>query len=144
MDKIIDSTDGLPIGNYVSQYLGNLYLSYFDHYCKEKLKIRYYYRYCDDIVVFGDNKIELRNHLDLMRLYLKDKLLIEINNNYQIFPINKRGVDFIGYIFFHNKILLRKQIKSNIRKNLRINNKSSYLGWLKFCNCYNLKKKFFH
>lgn len=38
LDKIIDSNGkdkGLPIGNFTSQYLANLYLAYFDHWVKE-------------------------------------------------------------------------------------------------------------
>ena len=57
--EIIDSVNGIngiygkgvPIGNYLSQYFANLYLTGFDHWCKEELKCRYYYRYSDDIVI---------------------------------------------------------------------------------------------
>lgn len=59
IDGIIESADGIPIGNYLSQWLANIYLAYFDHYCKEILKCKYYYRYCDDIVILGDNKEKL-------------------------------------------------------------------------------------
>jgi len=53
--KIIDSCEnGIPIGNYLSQYLANLYLSELDHYCKENLKCKGYFRYMDDIVIVGD------------------------------------------------------------------------------------------
>ena len=44
--EIIDSTDGekgVPIGNYISQYSGNIYLSDFDHRVKEVYKVKYYY-----------------------------------------------------------------------------------------------------
>jgi len=34
LDEIIDSAKGLPIGNYLSQYFANFYLSYFDHWIK--------------------------------------------------------------------------------------------------------------
>ena len=55
--EIIDSVNGIngiygkgvPIGNYLSQYFANLYLTGFDHWCKEELKCRYYYRYADDV-----------------------------------------------------------------------------------------------
>lgn len=55
LDEIIDSTDnvrdvsskltnkigiGVPIGNYLSQYFANLYLSELDHLCKEELKCK--------------------------------------------------------------------------------------------------------
>lgn len=35
LDGIIDSTDGVPIGNYLSQFFANLVLAYFDHWIKE-------------------------------------------------------------------------------------------------------------
>ena len=31
LSEIIDSADGVPIGNYLSQFFANLYLTYFDH-----------------------------------------------------------------------------------------------------------------
>ena len=56
LDEIIDSADGVPIGNYLSQYFANLYLAYFDHWIKEVLRVKYYYRYADDIVLLSDDK----------------------------------------------------------------------------------------
>ena len=35
---------GVPIGNYLSQYFANLYLSELDHLGKEELKCKFYYR----------------------------------------------------------------------------------------------------
>lgn len=57
IDTIIDSTDkGIPIGNYTSQWFANWYLQDLDHYIKEVLHVKYYYRYIDDMVLFGRNK----------------------------------------------------------------------------------------
>ena len=56
LDEIIDSAEGVPIGNYLSQFFANLYLAYFDHWIKEVLKVKYYFRYCDDITILGSNK----------------------------------------------------------------------------------------
>lgn len=56
LDEIIDSADGVPIGNYLSQFFANLYLAYFDHWVKEELKAKYYYRYADDIVLLSNSK----------------------------------------------------------------------------------------
>ena len=53
--EIIDSLpedEGIPIGNYLSQYSGNLYLSQFDHWIKEVVGIKYYFRYMDDMVFY--------------------------------------------------------------------------------------------
>lgn len=147
LDKIIDSSKGLPIGNYLSQYLGNLYLSYFDQYCKNDLKIKHYFRYCDDIVILSNNKEELWLWFNKINEYLINNLKLKIKDNYQIFPVEKRGIDFLGYVFYHEKTLLRKSIKMNLIKTINKKNNlekrlASYNGWLKHCNSYNLRKKY--
>jgi len=63
LDEIIDSADGLPIGNYLSQYFANYYLTYFDHWIKESKEVRYYFRYADDIIILSNNKPHLHELL---------------------------------------------------------------------------------
>lgn len=70
LDEIIDSTIGVPIGNYLSQYFANFYLTYFDHYIKEKLNIKYYFRYCDDLVILSSSKKELHIIFSEIKRYL--------------------------------------------------------------------------
>lgn len=153
LSEIIYSAEGVPIGNYLSQFFANLYLAYFDHWVKEELQCKYYFRYADDIVILSNNKQFLRNVLLVIKLYLKHELKLSIKPNYQIFPIDSRGLDFIGYKFYHTHILLRKSIKLrifkliNLYKNKKISRKdlknkmSSYFGWLKYCNSKNLLRK---
>lgn len=43
---------GIPIGNYTSQYFANIYMTYFDKFIKEKLKIKYYIRFMDGATCF--------------------------------------------------------------------------------------------
>lgn len=54
---------GVPIGSYTSQPLGNLAVSYIDHYLKERLKVKCYLRYCDDAVGLAKDKKEARRCL---------------------------------------------------------------------------------
>ncbi len=143
MDEIIDSAPGLPIGNYLSQYLANFYLSYFDHWIKEQKQVQYYYRYADDIVILHHNKSVLHNLLTEIKSYL-NALKLEVKANHQVFPVEARGIDFVGYVFRHSHIRLRKQIKKNMAKKLSKNpehpSKPSYLGWLGHCNAKHLTK----
>lgn len=44
---------GLSIGLRSSQCYGNIFLSGIDHFFKDFLGVKYYYRYCDDIVILG-------------------------------------------------------------------------------------------
>jgi RNA-directed DNA polymerase len=145
LDAIIDSAPGLPIGNYLSQYLANLYLSYFDHWVKETLRIKHYFRYCDDMVILADNKEGLHVTLRLIREYLTRELKLTVKSNYQIFPVEKRGIDFVGYRFFHTHTLLRKSIKKNFARAVAMRKSenciAAYKGWAKHADCANLLKK---
>lgn len=111
LDEIIFSCKGLPIGNYLSQFFANFYLTYFDHWIKEDKKVKYYFRYADDIVILSDSKEFLHEILFQIKKYLNENLKLTVKENYQIFPIEKRGIDFVGYKFYHSHILLRKGIK---------------------------------
>lgn len=97
--------DGLPIGYYTSQWLSNFYLQDFDHFVKEELRIPYYVRYVDDTVFFHRNKRQMRRALEAIRAYLaKDGLTLK--DNWQIWKIDSRPIDFVGYKF--TRINMRK------------------------------------
>lgn len=149
LDGIIDSADGVPIGNYLSQFFANLYLTEFDHFIKEVLKIKYYFRYCDDIVILCNRKEKLWKWFALIKEYFEDVLKLSLKSNWQVFPVESRGIDFVGYKFFHSHILLRKSIKLRIKKLIDKYiegvitktefkaSMNSYVGWLKHCNSHN-------
>ncbi|MBC2746274.1 MAG: reverse transcriptase [ANME-2 cluster archaeon] len=155
LDEIIDSTDGVPIGNYISQHFGNIYLSGLDHYIKEDLHCKYYFRYCDDMVILHSDKEHLAHLRIKINAYLKDKLNLQLKSNWQTFPVNKRGIDFLGYKFYHTHILLRKSIATTLKNKMAhiklnscmpkspntLSSVMSYNGWMKHCNCHNLHKK---
>lgn len=145
LDEIIDSAPGLPIGNYLSQYFANFYLTYFDHWIKENRKVKYYFRYADDMVFLSNSKPYLHQLLFDVRNYLSVNLKLSIKDNYQLFPVNSRGIDFVGYKFYHTHTLLRKSIKQNFARMLSSNKNyksiASYKGWIKHCNGINLINK---
>ncbi len=144
LDEIIDSAPGLPIGNYLSQYLANFYLSYFDHWLKEEKRIKYYYRYADDIVILDADKAKLHALLEDIKLYLEE-LKLEVKSNHQVFPVEARGIDFVGYVFRHTHIRIRKSIKQSCARKLSKNpehkSKASYQGWFSHGDTKHLTKK---
>lgn len=151
LNKVLYSIEGVPIGNYLSQYFGNLYLTYFDHWIKEELKVKYYYRYCDDIVLLSNTKPELHTVLGRIKVYLDDSLKLRIKKDYQIFDI-RRGVDFLGFRFFIRYTLIRKRIAKSFIGACKVFIKSkdsnklitlvSYYGWVKSADGYNLWKNY--
>lgn len=161
LDEVINSTPGnkgIPIGNYMSQWFGNIYLSGFDHYVKEFLRVRHYFRYMDDIVIFSSSKERLHEILSFVHYYFKDKLDVEIKHNYQIFLTKDRGVDFLGYRVFPGYTLLRKSILKKLKQQVFVIQRtletqplmthhqwcsiSSYKGWLLYCDSYRLNEKY--
>ncbi len=145
LDGIIDSAEGLPIGNYLSQYLANLYLTYFDHWLKEVKKVKHYFRYCDDMVILGADKEYLHQLRWDIAAYLRDELKLSLKSNHQVFPVASRGIDFVGYVIYHTHTLLRKSIKKNfaraVAKRKPLSSLNSYRGWAKYANSKNLLRK---
>ena len=151
LDEIIDSAEGVPIGNYLSQFFANLYLSSLDHYVKEVLRVKHYFRYADDIIVLCSSKSELRAVLADIEAKLKE-VKLEMKKNWQIFPVDSRGIDFLGFVFYHDHIKLRKRIKMRMMRKIKHAHSigatpeeihrilASWWGWLKYTNSINLVK----
>lgn len=157
LDEIIDSIDGekgVPIGNYLSQYFANFYLAYFDHWLKETKKCKYVLRYMDDIVILYGDKNFLHQLRKDISVYLDKNLKLKLKDNWQVYPVDSRGIDFVGYKTFRKYKLLRKSTYKRMKtKCIKLEKKSllsfsdfcsvnSYLGWIKWCNGHNLSEKY--
>lgn len=93
LDQIVDSSnEGVPIGNFTSQWFANYYLQDLDHYIKEELKVKYYIRYMDDMVLFSNNKKELRKCKYAIDGFLAREHLV-IKENWQLFKTDSRPID---------------------------------------------------
>lgn len=144
LDEIIDSAVGAPIGNFLSQFFANLYLSGFDHWVKQNKKIKHYFRYCDDIVILGDNKEDLHTLLVEITAYLESNLKLTVKKNHQVFPVDARGIDFLGFVFRSTHTRLRKRIKQNFARAAKRRNPqsiASYMGWALSSDSKHLVKK---
>ena len=160
LDEIIDSTDGMPIGNYLSQYFANLFLCYFMHKVNEVWKIDCE-EYADDFSFYGESKERLHEFFHgFVKPYLENELKLTVKGNWQIFPIGAnrydrhgRVLDFVGYQFFRKQKLIRKSIKKNFcKKAIRLNKVhgitakeykqaiAPWLGWAKHSNSKHLLK----
>ena len=156
LDDIIDSADGdvgVPIGNYVSQWFGNLYLDRLDTYVKQELGVSAYLRYCDDFLVFSDDKEWLKHIGDAVERFCKEKLLLRLSRK-NLFH-TWQGIDFVGYRHFRSgKVLVRKRTAKRIMRKLKSLGKhiekcnrekarsvvASAKGWLIHANTYNMRE----
>lgn len=182
LDEIVDSVNGapdpleptkacdgrsIPIGNYLSQYLANLALSYTLHRINSLYPQVKGVVYADDGCFFAADKAVLHSLLDFIRRELAE-LDLQLKSNYQIFPVARsryypkrgvgdkhgRGVDFIGYVFYHEHTRIRKSIKKNFcRRAARLQRRKntpapadfkqeicSWLGWVKHSESEHLLK----
>lgn len=147
LDTIVDSShQGLPIGNYTSQWFANFYLKDLDHKIKNEFKAMYYIRYIDDIVIFGRNKKKLHKMRKEIETQL-NHLHLNLKPNWQVFKIDDHSLDFLGYRFFRNKTILRKRNALRIKRRAKRLAKRevlvsdaqaiiSYWGWLRKSNSF--------
>ncbi|MCA9093230.1 MAG: hypothetical protein KDA68_07060, partial [Planctomycetaceae bacterium] len=68
---------GLPIGSLTSQHFANFYLGWFDRFVKERLRIRGYVRYMDDMVLWGNSSQEMQQVQLACCEFLQEELQLE-------------------------------------------------------------------
>lgn len=143
MDTFNYAVKGLPIGWVLGVVGSHLILRRLDHWIKEVLKIPYFFRFADDMVILYHDKKQLHEWLWRIRNFLWYELKQEMKGNYKVAPISE-GIDFGGYVFRVGYTRVRKRIKKNAAKR-RNNPKSaaSYMGILCHCDAKNLVKKIY-
>jgi hypothetical protein len=157
LDEIIDSVNtptNVPIGNYLSQWFGNLYLNELDVFLKQENCVKNYLRYCDDFLLFSDDKTYLNKMAKIINEYVVKILELKLSKCV-LFP-TAQGVDFLGYRHFHaGYVLVRKStakrmkrrikrlkyelLKNKISKDKALSVVASLSGWLRWANSYNLR-----
>jgi hypothetical protein len=113
----VENGKGLPIGNLTSQLFANIYLNELDQYVKHVLKIKYYVRYVDDIVILGENKKDLLFYKSKIVYFLSKNLSLSLKETTLIAPITN-GINFVGYIIKPKYLLSRNRNVNNIHKKL--------------------------
>lgn len=155
-DTLFSGADaGETIGNLPSQWDGNLYMTEFDYYVSNTLGCKAYIRFCDDFLLFSNDKSKLAEWREKMREFLLTKRSMILSKT-EVFPTSQ-GVDFCGYRHFHNgKKLVRKRTAKRAKQRIKtILNKINYgevtaksamsvvgstWGILKHAKTYNLRR----
>ena len=141
---------GISKGLRSSQCFANILLNDIDHHFKDELQVRYYYRYCDDIVMLSPSKKQLWEWRDILHEKIHE-LKLEIKNNEAVRPLSD-GLDFLGFVQFQTHSLLRKRIKQKAARHLaKIKSRrrrqeiiGSFKGMACHADCKNLFYKLTH
>lgn len=153
VESVIDSYNpdeerGISIGALTSQNFGNFYLTPFDYFVLQDLNVRYYSRYVDDMIILCRDKAQAS--VWIPKLKQKAAELGLTFGKLDLFPIDKRRIDFCGYAVNKYSIRVRKGTIKRFSKKLNsLQNRprnpiyersciSSYLGILKYADSYRI------
>ena len=109
---------GLPIGNLTSQFFANVYLNDFDHFIKEKLKVKKYLRYVDDFALFGEDREFLTYARQEIEKYLTALRLVIHPIKSQLFE-TCQGANFVGFRVLPDRVRVRNDNLRRSRKRLK-------------------------
>lgn len=109
---------GMPISNLTSQLFANIYMNELDQYCKHILKIHYYIRYMDDIVILGESKETLHEWKAKIEAFLHEELELDLNDKTCIRPV-RMGVEFVGVRIWPAYMKLRKSTVGRLKREVK-------------------------
>lgn len=147
---------GLPIGNLTSQLFANIYLNEMDWFIKKQLKIKYYGRYVDDMVLIHSDKEYLLHCKQKIEKYLKEQRQLKLHRKKFYLQSYEKGVLFLGAYIKPYRIYAGNRIKTNFYQKIRQWNITpldklnpstiqsqfySYLGMIKHFNTFSLQRK---
>jgi hypothetical protein len=97
---------GLPIGNQTSQFWANVYLHELDVFVKQTLRCPAYLRYCDDFLLFADDKPTLHHWQRDIQAFLTGLRLCMHTDRSTVYPVTV-GIPFLGFRVYpdHRRLL---------------------------------------
>ena len=111
---------GLPVGNLTSQTWANIYLDSLDQFVKRDLKCPAYVRYCDDFLLFDDDKERLHAWKEQVEDHLAG-LRLALNWRRSVVYPTRTGIPFLGFRVFATHRRLRADNLAIARHRLRRN-----------------------
>lgn len=108
---------GVPIGSLTSQHFANFYLGWLDRFVKERLRLRGYIRYMDDMLLWHDNRNFLKSiHRDTSE-FVGSMLKLELKPSRVM--ATRQGIEFLGCRVFPTHIELNRRSKRRWSRRVR-------------------------
>lgn len=120
-------TKGLPIGNLTSQFFANVYLNELDQFVKRELKVKYYLRYVDDLILLSRHPQQLVEWRQAINQFLHDHLSLQLHPAKDRTGSVYSGIDWLGYIVKPDYVLCRRRVVANLKSKLHAFNQGFLL-----------------
>ena len=114
----VPSGKGLPIGNLTSQFFANIYLNELDQYVKRTLKVPYYLRYADDMVLLAESIDQLKQWREKIDVFLQTRLELQLHPLKDHYGSVYQGIDFVGYMVKPKYRLSRQRVVRALKNKL--------------------------
>lgn len=126
-ERLLPETDavGIPVGLFTSPWFCNFFFQDIDHKVAEKTGTAHNVRYVDDMVLFDSSKRRLHKALEFIEAEVKATKQT-VKDNWQVFILSKRPLDFLGFKFHPNKTTIRKSIMLRISRKARTIARAAY------------------
>ena len=108
---------GMPVGSLISQMTANVVLTPLDHYIKRVLRVPYYIRYMDDMLILCPSREQTWDAIGGVDDFLREHLGLQLNGKTAVMPVNA-GVEFVGYRVWPEKIELRRATSLQMKRHL--------------------------
>lgn len=110
---------GLPIGNLVSQFFANIYMNELDQFVKHRLKVRFYGRYVDDVILLHEDPAVLNEWYEAMSEFLAKNLGLHFHPNKKHLNRIDTGMNFTGFIIKPGRTYLRNSSLARCQQKIR-------------------------
>ncbi len=118
---------GIPIGNLTSQVFANLYLDHLDQFIKRSLRVKWYLRYMDDIVLLHQDRSQLQAWRAEIERFAREKLALRFHPHKIDFNRVSAGITFVGYRTFPRRIRIKnkslRRFRARVRENIPLDQK---------------------
>lgn len=89
---------GYNPGSQMVQIAGIAFLNELDHYIKEALRVKYYIRYMDDLIIIHNDKDEIQHYMDCISIEL-NKLGLSLNDKKSKIQSLSKDFLYLGFVF---------------------------------------------
>ncbi len=110
---------GLPLGSYLSQWCGNLYLDGLDQFVKRELKVAGYLRYMDDFVLFSNQREQLLEAQSAIECWLGRERGLLLNPKHRQIRPSREPATFLGYRISRSGITASRKLRRRFERRVR-------------------------